>query len=543
MVGGLVADHEKGPSAFVALMATGWATGMAMVAWYFIAPALRNESAWLTRLAIGGTAGIGSIIFSLPFWDTLHMSGTALAIFGGFVLMNWRERLSANRPERVVLWNVIAGALLGFVLSAMFNGNPPLAAVVLAGTSLAAGIAAPWSRGNRGGAFPVSPAPSPKPLTPTPPMPQPIPMPSGEPRIQQPVSPPMIPPLPQFRTYSRRVPRAFRGIWLAAFVGFATLGLFLLMMMLTVRVQDDERALMCGFGTGALIFAAFALRRSRRMFHDGPWEYFFRPMIQLLCVQAILVSSSILLFGRIHDNDMPPAIFFIVFPTIVLFVLTFFTGRGGSMTQPPPIPAALPSTYAPSNYSMTVGGVVLGFGRIVFNVVGSLVLTFSLLMALAVVTNLPGLFESGLVDPQFPRDMEKAFGTPHWPRIMVQIGATICFVSAMIASGLLLLPRRHVGAAHMFRAIVGIGVLFGGIMVLGHGLPDWGYVSQSNAPGVNLDLYLQSVRTPNVFLGGAMSMFGIFVLLWPARRRTAAPQVNYNFSPVMQQEPQIHHPA
>src|SRR5207245_7162807 len=54
MVGGLVNDQAAGESAFVALMATGWATGAAMVAWFFVAPALRHESPWLTRLAVGG---------------------------------------------------------------------------------------------------------------------------------------------------------------------------------------------------------------------------------------------------------------------------------------------------------------------------------------------------------------------------------------------------------------------------------------------------------------------------------------------------------
>jgi hypothetical protein len=534
MVGGLTSEGHGGESAFIALMATGWATGMAMVAWYYVAPALRNESPWLTRLAVGGAAGIGAILFTLPFWGG-HISGTALAIFVGFVLMDWRERLSPNRRERVVIGRLITAAVMGLILGGMFDGIPQLAMTVLVGTTLAAGIAAPWSRQSRAN-LPGQPSPQPRPGVP--PM---SPTPGGNfdlpPRpTAAPISPPPIPafdnsmaaPVP---INARRVPRAVRGIWLGFFVGFATLGLFLLMMLLVdhEHMHHDDAALMSGFGSGTLLFAAFALRRGRRMYYNGIWQYFFRPIIQLMCVQAILVSSSFLLFGRMGYRDTPPAIFFIVFPTILLFVLTFFTGRGGPMSQAPPIPpVALPQPFAPAREGFWLGGIVFGFGRLIFNLAGSAVLLFSLLVGLAVATNLPGLFESGNIDPQFSHDMQETFGTPNWPRVLLHIGATVSFVAAMIATGLLLLPRRHFGAAHMFRAIVGIGVLFVAVMVLGHALPDWAGVSQGNSPGILFDNYLNSVRPSGVFMGGLLAMCGIFMLLWPARKSSSIRQVTYN---------------
>jgi len=226
------------------------------------------------------------------------------------------------------------------------------------------------------------------------------------------------------------------------------------------------------------------------------------------------------------NGDVPFAIFFIVFPTILLFVLTFFTGRGVPMTtQAPPIPPVRLPDYRLNEQSSLVGGLVFGFGRMVLNLAGSIMLLFALLIGLACATNLPGLFK---LDPQFAREMEQGFNSENWPRIMAHIGAAISFVAAMIATGLLLLPRRHHGAAHMFRAIIGIGAMFAAILVLGRALPNWENITQGEAPGVMFDNYLNSVHLPGVFMGGILTMFGIFMLLWPTRKSVPIQQVNYN---------------
>jgi hypothetical protein len=539
MVAGLTCDHHgvnSGEAAFVAFMSTAWATGMAMVAWYYVAPALRNESPWLTRLAVGGMAGTGAILFSLPFWGDGHeIGGTALGVFITFLLLDWRERLSPNRPERVMIGKLITAAVVALILTGMCGGMPQLGIIIAVGTTLTTGIAAPWSR-QRPRGFPVQPVGQPRsPISPPviPPIARnadfgPRPAPSPGPVVPPPIpnlETSMVAPIP---ANTRRVPRAIRGVWLGLFVGFATLGLFLLLMLLadSRHMGHEDRALMSGFGSGLLIFAAFALRRGRRLYYNGIWQYFFRPIIQLLCVQAILLSSSFLLFGRMSDGDKPPAIFFLVFPTILLFVLTFFTGRGGSMTQAPALaPVPLPSHYPASHEGFSVGGLVFGFGRLIFNLAGSAVLLFSLLVGLACTAHLPDLFK---LDPDFAREMEQNFNSQNWPSIMVHIGAAISFVTAMIATGLLLLPRRHFGAAHMFRAIIGIGAMFGAILVLGHALPAFENVPQGEVPGITFDNYLKAVQMPGVFMGGILTMFGIFMLLWPTRKAGPIQQVNYN---------------
>jgi hypothetical protein len=539
LIGGVVGEHRNAPiDAILVLLSTGGATALALLAWHLIAPALEGESPWMSRLAIGGVAGIAPILLTLPGWHERGVAYTALAVFVSFLLMDWRERLSALRPERVVVGKLITAALLGLVLGGMFDGVPQLAITILVGTTIATGIAAPWNprRGRSRPGYPISP----------PPIPQPSPAPMAAPAhgvhfpaaAQQPqpslVASPVVPPPVPVRL--RNVPRFVRGFWLALFCGFATLGLCLWVMLLAVPDQHaDDRALMFAFGGGAMAFAVLSLRRARRTQFIGFWEYFFRPVLQLLCVQSILISGSLILIGQLNRQDLPPAIVFIVLPSIILFAVSSLVGRGGPMTQAPVLYPT--SAIASDRDPITLGGIVFGLSRFASNFVGLLILAFSLLVALAVVTDLPGLFESGMLDPDMPRQMDQAFGTTHWPRIMIHLGATISFITAMVASGFLLLPRRRFGAFHMFRAVAAIGILFASIMVFGHALPNWGGVGRGDTPGASIDMYLQAVRVPGVFWGGILFMLGVFMLLWPANRRKPQPMVTY---PPQVEQPQIH---
>jgi hypothetical protein len=232
-----------------------------------------------------------------------------------------------------------------------------------------------------------------------------------------------------------------------------------------------------------------------------------------------------ILIGHLNRQDLPPAIVFIVLPSIVLFAVSSLVGRGGPMTQAPVLYPT--SQLSPDRDPITLGGIVFGLSRFASNVVGSLILAFSLLVALAVVTDLPGLFESGVLDPNMPQQLDQDFGTHNWPRIMIHVGAAISFITAMIASGFLLVPRRRYGAFHMFRAIVAMGILFASMVTLGRHLPDWGTISPGESAGASIDAYFQAVRVPGVFWAGILFMLGIFMLLWPANRRRSQAVVTY----------------
>ncbi|HXE52142.1 MAG TPA: serine/threonine-protein kinase, partial [Tepidisphaeraceae bacterium] len=136
---------KMGPAlGILAILDTAAAAAAALTVWQLVGPALRNESPWLARLVIGGAATLPVIVLSLPAMHNRHMAGGVLAIFVGFILMDWRARLSAIRPDRVVFGKLVTAGLLGLFFGGMFAGAPAMPVAVLLGTSLAAMIAAPW---------------------------------------------------------------------------------------------------------------------------------------------------------------------------------------------------------------------------------------------------------------------------------------------------------------------------------------------------------------------------------------------------------------
>ena len=525
MVGG---SHKAPQMGLFVLVSTVAATVAAMLSWHLVGPALQGESPWLTRLAVGGSAAAPVILISLPFLGRQEFGGTVMAIFLGFLLMNWSERMSAARPERVVFGKLVTAAILGLVLGGMCGGFPPLAIAVLIGTSLAAMIAAPWSPRLQGNAPQWQPPPM------SPPTPQPLHGVQPGQASPPPVPGPVVLPPAQPQANLRPVPRGARVIFLALFIGFATLSLCLGLALPVVDLHPDEMATMFGFAAGTLLFSLFCLRRSRQAFFSGYWRYLFRPVLQLACIQSILLAGSLLTIGELRLHDAPPAIFFIVFPSIILFVLTFLSGRGGSMTQAPPLPSSV--RLPPAHEPITLGGIFFGLFRFVSNIAGLVVLVFSLLLALAVVTNLPGLFQSGLVDPQAAEELRKSFGTSEWPRIMRSIGAVASFVTALVATGLLLMPRRRYGPSYMFRALFGIGLLFAAVGALGRALPDWRFIEPGLTPGDTMATYLQMIHAPGAVWAGVLMIGGMFLLLWPPSRKTDS--TSYYQLPA--QQPQFH---
>ena len=540
---GIATDRQPGALGIFALFATAWGVVFTSIAARKIAPAMTHEGPWVTRLAVGGLGGLGCVLFSMPGWNHVHVRGAAFALFAGFVLIDWTRRVQIDRVQQVPIGKLISAALLGLILTAIFDGEFPVASLILVGTSIAIGIASPWRPRSRGTAQQfVPPAPAPQPRAPmnlpvVPPVPQPAP---AVPMEAAPAIPlPAVTPV-----HSKRVPKAIRAIWLGLFIIAATTGLSMLMVLVADvnhGGSPDEPAMMFGFGTGFMLFAALCLRRARRLHYGGIWDYLFRPMLQVLSFLSITCSGAIIASEHTPHEQNAPAIFMIILGIVVMLVVTFLTKRTvGVALNDPQSALAMSMSRARLEDSFTMTKLFVGFTRFTLNVVGSIVLIAALLIGLASLTNLPGLFASGTLDPEMPARIEEAFGTHNWPNIMLCVGAALSFVLASVAAILLLIPRRHRGASHMFRAFVAIGVLYFSVTAFAKGLPDWANVVRGANPGASIDLYLQMIHRPPLLWGSGMMLFGIFVLLWPAARRNAT-TINYVNTNV--EQPMIAHPA
>ena len=532
---------------FITWWAIAASTVVLLVAWRLLAPLLVNESKWVRRLALGGSAGLFAILFLLPLVEESNTGrwghrtpGTLLGIFISFLLVDWAACLSATRRERVSLGPPLGAAITALVLCAICGGHAVVGIAVLAGTALAASLASGW---NPPGAVPVIPAA--RTATPQGPGMQPGVTPGSFPA--QPISsgPPQPAPLPPLMPVLRPVPRGARIVWLSLFIGFATLGLMLWVTSAMDRNFDpNDTALSVGFGAGALLASAFCLMRGFRTHFRGYWQYVFKPLIQFACIQSILVSICMATLGRLYPNDMPVAIFFTVLPALVWFVVTILAGRGGTMSQV----SSLETQYrlAPSE-PISFAGIIFGLGRFGLTVVGSALLVFSLVVALAAATDLPGLFASGALDPHMPRELDKAFGMQQWPQFLRHMGTLVSIVSALFATALLMLARRRWGAGHLLRLVCGIVLLFAMVGALGRALPDWYDVTGGSTPAVAIEQYFQMVHTPRVWSAAALFVGAMFLLLWPPaaqrrRNREYVVETNGSQSRVVWKESDVHEP-
>jgi hypothetical protein len=487
-----------------------------MLAWRFLAPALRQESPWIRRLVVGGIGGLTSIVCTLPIWAIEserefghHAGGIVLGLLAAFLLIDWSARLNPNRRERVIVGQLFTAGLCAFILCSMLGAVSLVGIFTAVGTSLLVSLLSPWSPRQSepqkpvSGAFPSSAAgipPSTEPIAAAPPLP---------------VSPAVAAPLPVPTPALRSVSRFGHGLWLGLFIALTTLGLCLwLVLAFDAPRTDGEIASMFAFGAGSLVLGAFCLRRSFQPAFAGWWTYLFRPLIQFACLQSILTSIALLASGALDDRDAVPAVFFIVFPLVLLCVVTFVR-RGTPMTS------TNLSIY-PAGEPFSLSGIVLGVVRFALTVAGSAVLIFAMLMAVAVTSDLPGLFASGVLDPNMPHELAQDFGTREWPQLMLHIGVVITFAAGLVATVLFLLARRRWGAAHMLRAICGITVLLAGAVALGHALPDWFDFVPLDSPAATMEAYFHAVRVPAALWAAGLVVFGGFLLLWPPAGRQGA---------------------
>lgn len=506
-----VLDDNGPPALFFVLFAVVGATAALVLCWRFLAPSLRHESPWLMRLVLGGAAGIASVLFTIPYWDGhgRHVQGTSMAVLLALLIQDWPARLTPGRRQRISSRHVVMAVIAGLIFSAMVDGNMILAIAAVVGTSIAAAFVVGWNPAPPRPATPAgagaAPIITPPPLPPIPPMAPEAPTTAS------------VPPAAPRPVKTRQVPSGVRIVWLALFIGLLTGGLALLADGMRAHGLDENH-IELGGGLGMCVAAAFSYRRSRTRQFTSFWSYLTRPFLIFGCAEAILLFSLHFVVTRgINGDNAIGLLMGIVFFALVLFVILFHSRSGGSMSYPM---TAVNASLAPSGRTgLTIVGIGAGLFRLLSTVAGLVVLTAALLLTAAVVSNLPGLWTTPIVDPQYFHEMTRQFGTREWPSLIRHIGAVGDFVLALIATGLLLLPRRGAGAAHMLRGLLAIGLALAAAVAFGHALPDWSEFIPGNTPAATIEIIFQSIRLPGVLTAAGLIVLAAFIFLWPPKAR------------------------
>ena len=90
----------------------------------------------------------------------------------------------------------------------------------------------------------------------------------------------------------------------------------------------------------------------------GWWSYLVRPLIMLMCANAILISSVVMgNANRLRGDEMMIGVFWIVFPALLFIVLPFLPRRFG----PPPLPKVYAGQDSPHNRGGALGLAMLWF--------------------------------------------------------------------------------------------------------------------------------------------------------------------------------------
>ena len=180
--------------------------------------------------------------------------------------------------------------------------------------------------------------------------------------------------------------------------------------------------------------------------------------------------------------------------------------------------AAPQNNSTPGDDGFFLGRWIGGASRLVFTLIALGLLAVATMMAMGVAIDLPGLFNSTLVDPEISADMHRTFGHADWPRLMRAMGTAISFLLAVVSVIILLKVRRRFGPMHMLRALAGPALLLMSIVMLSHSLPAWNELTRTENGWEFLDQYLRHINDHRALGAIFPAALAIIVLLWPGER-------------------------
>jgi hypothetical protein len=163
------------------------------------------------------------------------------------------------------------------------------------------------------------------------------------------------------------------------------------------------------------------------------------------------------------------------------------------------------------------------------------ILTFAAIIAgLSVGLHLPHYVAAGWPNAEISAQIEHFFGSySGWPELVMQLGTIMVVILLLLAAVFTIIGRRHLGAKHMIRAVLGLMAFFCVFLVFSDAMS--GYYFQevvnmlnSQQIGPAFDRLLRSVQEKEALFAGVLFLASIIVLAWPARQRQLIlPQMPY----------------
>jgi hypothetical protein len=179
--------------------------------------------------------------------------------------------------------------------------------------------------------------------------------------------------------------------------------------------------------------------------------------------------------------------------------------------------------------------------------------------------DVPGMLAAGIPDKDIPAEMTREFGFAQWPQLLRVIGQVVGWGSLMLAAAVLIVSRRNTYGLHILRGTVGVAVFTASLMFLVNAMRgtwdaryvvrstdvardnDGEFVMQAGGTTIRMDVessatsgpsaghprrhdddaervanavqrYLDSGRPQAIPMAGGLSLLGLVLICWPARR-------------------------
>jgi len=592
---------------FAPLMILGAGWGILSARRRFLAKVRPETGAGVVdHIAFGGAACLGGLLLSAPVvlgYGVHRYSEVLLSLIIAMFLMDWNGRTCPGRDERVDLGEAITAGLLGWILSWFFDADSVLLIGTLAGTSLAVQAASPWdpeaakrrkeqkkaakAAAAAGSASPSTEAAGGTDRSPGDAAAAPTAPPSHARHVRH------VEPSPS-REKLRLMPPWVRAI--ALLVGLILLGIGLVLVIwaglndpqtlytkYSARYSSarynfyqhrptsefiwhqaqEEFILTLSFGIASLLLSLFAFVKALRSTFRSWWGDMVKPILLLLCVESILVASFYMGNVDLGSDEQLAALFFIIFPGILLLVILFIPNRavqavfgralakakavgksGNTDDRVSPAGEASPAQgqanltgerkrelAATLAGSLPTASSVLRGSTVAIEKATSFILALvvALLMlaafaaGLAAAVNLPLIVAAGLPDPQIAEEITHEFGDASWPWLFRKILVAQAGLLVLLASGLWIAIRRRAGGAHMMRVVLGASGLAATLAALRYALDriDWwkiGALVNGEQPGPAVEVFLDRVDNQSAVLAGILLLVSIILLAWPPRR-------------------------
>ncbi|MBN1507487.1 MAG: protein kinase [Sedimentisphaerales bacterium] len=291
-----------------------------------------------------------------------HGLGSALALALPLLLVDWWKLTDPQRPRRMILGHAIGTGFLGLIAGAVFGLDPVIAACTLAGVILKVQTMSPF--GQVIGIVPPAPATAGDGVqaavggaATADSLGRPQATPEGATRPMGPGS-----------AYVRRVPGFVHSLWLIGWLVSVGVGLMLLILGGT-QLRGDDFAFAIAGGVDSLILSLLCFIMMFRRTFAGWFRYLVRPALLTVCVMTTVTASILMGNLSLQGEEAAVALFFIIFPNILFFVILLTPARlfgapdaaRASVPRPGAPVAAVPGVVSPCKRTTALLLALVGF--------------------------------------------------------------------------------------------------------------------------------------------------------------------------------------